>query len=368
MFFGSKQSTFNYFDITSSILTFCIATLGLIFIFSATYSPAVPFSIFFKKQCFGYVTGILIYIVCTYTDYRTCMRWGYFGYVAVIGLLFFTLFKGSVGMGAQRWIDLAIIKVQPSELAKLFFPAFTSYLMYHHQNDEKKISSFIPILFILALSFILIRKQPDLGTALVILFSGLLLCWLAHISTNFFRYGGLIVILAAPLCWHILKPYQKQRIIVFFGYGDEKKERYQIEQAIIAIGSGGLWGKGLLQGTQNKFHFLPEGRTDFIFAVLCEEWGFFGACLLILLYFLLFWRLFFIVKKVTHEPLQLFALGTIMHIILSTLINIGMVLGLLPIVGIPLPLMSYGISNLWITCASLGLFQNSTMQRIYRAE
>lgn len=363
---SERYRIFNYFDLYSTILIVLLSCIGLLFVFSSTYTYAQPFSIFFKKQCFGVITGFLIYTFFTFLDYRTSMRWGYIGYVGVIGLLLFTLVKGSIGMGAQRWINLAIIKVQPSELAKLCFPAFTSYLLHYQNLEEKKTYSFIPILVILLISFVLIAKQPDLGTALIIFFSGIILCWFAGISKKFFLYSICIGLVALPLFWHGLKPYQKKRIAVFLGQGDTKKERYQIEQAIIAIGSGGMRGKGLLQGTQNKLHFLPEGRTDFIFAVLCEEWGFLGASLLLLLYTLLFLRLLTITKKciLKDNTMQLFAIGSIIHIMVSTFINIGMVLGMLPIVGIPLPLMSYGISNLWITFASLGLFQNITMQRI----
>ena len=156
--------------------------------------------------------------------------------------------------------------------------------------------------------------------------------------------------------------------MVFLGQGDTQKERYQIEQAMIAIGSGGIMGKGLLHGTQNKLQFLPEGRTDFVFAVLCEEWGLLGALLVLFAYIALFFRLCVIIGQLKDRYIQLFALGIIIHMIFSTFINIGMVLGLLPIVGIPLPLMSYGISNLWITFASLGIVQNIALQRYYRIE
>jgi rod shape determining protein RodA len=155
-----------------------------------------------------------------------------------------------------------------------------------------------------------------------------------------------------------LRDYQKNRIIVFLGQGDEKKEGYQIEQARIAIGSGGLQGKGLFNGTQNKLRFLPESRTDFIFAVLCEEWGFMGALAMILCYIVLFFRSFLLISTVKDFYAQLFAIGLLLHILLATIINIGMVLGIMPIVGIPLPLMSYGLSNLWITFACLGGVQN----------
>src|SRR5581483_1745172 len=168
--------------------------------------------------------------------------------------------------------------------------------------------------------------------------SGLTLCWLAGLSEKFFLYALLLCIVMAPVFWtYVLRDYQKNRIIVFLGQGNNKKEAYQIEQAHIAIGSGGLWGKGIFNGTQNRLRFLPESRTDFIFAVLCEEWGFVGAFFILVCYIFLFIRSFLCIKKIKDFYAQLFASGLLLHIVLTTVINIGMVLGILPIVGIPLP-------------------------------
>jgi rod shape determining protein RodA len=289
---------------------------------------------------------------------------GIFFYFIVLGLLTFTLVQGTIAMGAYRWIDLIFFRFQPSELAKLFLPAFITYYCYSQKNFPLlTINNFIYILSIVFISFVLIRKQPDLGTALIILFSGLILIWIAGISRKFFLYGFLILLITAPLSWHFLKPYQKNRIAVFFGQGDKHKERYQIEQSKIAIGSGGITGKGFLLGTQNKLMFLPESRTDFIFSVIAEEHGFLGALILLFLFSLLFLRLFFVTLTIKSPSAQLLALGLIIHIVLSTFINIGMVVGLLPIVGIPLPLISYGITHLWITLASLGWFNGIAMRR-----
>ena len=167
-----------------------------------------------------------------------------------------------------------------------------------------------------------------------------------------------------PFLFHFgLKPYQKKRISVFLGYGSPAKERYQIEQSSIAIGSGGLFGKGIFNGTQNKFKFLPESRTDFIFATLCEEWGLCGACFLLILYMILFWHMLCTIASLYDPMMQVFATGVILHIILGTIINIAMVIGFLPIVGIPLPFMSYGISNLWVTWLSVGFYTRITMQQ-----
>jgi rod shape determining protein RodA len=352
------------FDFATFFTILFLAMCGLLFVFSATYVPEKPFSVFFIKQACGIVLGIIIYFCCLIPDYRTLMRWGYVAYVSVIILLLATLLKGTIGMGGKRWINFIFFKFQPSELAKLFLPV--CIIHYFHQHKKIIIHSFeffIPLLLIIIVSFILILKQPDLGTALIILFSGFILCWFAGLTRTFFLYTILISCITTPIIWSfILRDYQKNRIIVFLGQGNDKKEGYQIEQARIAIGSGGMWGKGLFNGTQNRLRFLPESRTDFIFAVLCEEWGLIGALILVLCYLFLFLRSFLLIRTIKDLYAQLFAIGLLIHILLATIINIGMVLGIMPIVGIPLPLMSYGLSNLWITFACLGSFQNIVLR------
>lgn len=356
----------KYFDWTSFALITAIAACGLLFVFSATYKVDEPYSIFFKKQLFGIITGFGIYLLCCLIDYRHAILWGYTGYIAVIVLLFITMVKGTVGMGAQRWVGYAFIKIQPSEFAKLLFPAFvTYYCCIKREIVNGRWTDFIPLIIPLGICSFLVLKQPDLGTAIVIASSGLLMLWVAGLSNRFFLYSFLLIILAAPLLWSHLKPYQKNRVMVFCGQGDTNKERYQIEQAKIAIGSGGLTGKGVLQGTQNSLQFIPAGRTDFIFAVLCEETGYIGALFLLFLYTLLFLRLCWIILTIRPREPRLFAAGLILPIMVSAFINVCMVLDLLPVVGISLPLMSYGLSQTWTTFASLGLFNSIALRRFY---
>lgn len=328
-------------------------------VFSATYTDTQTFSLFFKKQFFGLGIAIGLYWLFASLDHRALMRWGYFCYFGLLALLLFTLIKGSMGMGAKRWINLFFFRFQPSELAKPLFPAFFSYYLFtHKETDRGTLRDMLPVIAVLGISVLLIMKQPDLGTALLILFSGLILLWLAGVKKRFFLYGFLLVLLTAPLSWYMLKPYQRNRIAVFLGYGSTQNERYQLEQAAIAVGSGGLKGKGFLRGTQNILQFLPESRTDFIFAVVCEEWGFLGALLVLFLYAFLFIRSLIMIQFIDPPYLQLLAVGLIIPLMLSALINICMVLGLLPIVGIPLPFMSYGLTHLWISFISLGFFQS----------
>jgi rod shape determining protein RodA len=356
---------FRYFDWISFFLIILLAGIGLLFVFSATYKPELPFSIFFKKQLGGILGGFLIYFFFCFIDFKTLMRWGYFIYFAIIIMLVFTLFKGSIGMGGQRWINLGLFKLQPSELAKLFFPAYATYFFYTSNSTIPSIKEFVPVLCMLLVSFILILKQPDLGTALILMFSGLLISWLAGLPKKFFIIGFSFLLVTTPVSWSLLKPYQKGRILVFLGQGERKKERYQIEQSKIAIGSGGWSGMGFLKGTQNKLQFLPESRTDFIFSVIAEEFGFLGVIMLIVLFTLLFIRLLYVILSIKSFFFQLLAVGLILHIVLAMIINICMVIGLLPIVGIPLPLVSYGLANLWVTYASLGWFNGIAIRRFY---
>lgn len=354
--------SFRYFDWFSFILICTLSMVGILFIFSATYTAEQPYSIFFKKQLLGFCTGIFVYFACCLVDHRLLMRWGHSLYWGIIALLCFTLVKGSIGMGGQRWLNLVFFKFQPSELAKPFFPAFFADYFFNKKNNFISTFTFIPTIATLVISFLLIAKQPDLGTGLIVFFSGIIMLWFAGINRKIFLYCLLACTLSAPILWQVLKPYQKKRILVFMGEGDKNKERYQIEQAAIAIGSGGLTGKGFLQGTQNKLHFLPESRTDFIFAVACEECGFIGALIILLLFLLLFLRIKNSIHDIGDKHMQLLATGLLAPIILSVLINVGMVINMLPVVGIPLPLMSYGISNLWVTLASLGWLQSIAMR------
>ncbi len=350
------------FDVINILLISMLCTIGIICIYSSTHTATQAYPIFFKKQLIGFMAGLLIYLKLCNTDYRLLTRQSYFLYILTIGLLIFTTVKGSIGMGAKRWINLGFLKFQPSELTKLFLPAFIVCKLDGSLTLSQLRARFYEIFVILIPSTLLIIKQPDLGTGIIVLATGFAMLWLSNIHNSFLKYLILIGLISAPISWRMLHTYQKKRIEVFLGFGDTSKEAYHIQQSKIAIGSGGFWGKGFLQGTQNKLSFLPEGRTDFIFAVICEEFGFVGALIVIMLYAILFLRLLWQISAIPIVISQLLATGLLIHTIVSTLINIGMVMGLMPVVGIPLPLMSYGISNLWITFASLGWLQGIILE------
>lgn len=364
-----KKRYFRYFDWTISLITLALLIFGLLFVFSSTYTPDKPFSIFFKKQLFGAISGLAIYLLFSLKDLKSLTRLGFFAFIVTLGLLSYTFLSGFVAMGAKRWISIYFFKFQPSELTKLLLPMFTAYYFYEYKplkitiSNKIALKNFILPLTILILTFILILKQPDLGTALIILLSGVILFWIIGLNKKFLLISMLTIFVSAPFLWPKLKPYQKQRVLVLLGEGSAKKERYQLEQSVIAIGSGGILGKGLLKGTQNKLAFLPEDHTDFIFAVICEELGFVGALLILALFSLLFFKIILLALQLSNISKQIIITGLLLHILLSVCINIAMVIGLLPIVGIPLPLFSYGVTNLWITMASLGIINNISIRR-----
>jgi rod shape determining protein RodA len=344
-------------DLINLLLILALSLIGITFIYSSTHTATQAYPIYYKKQLLGLLSGLLIYFALSNSNYRHLTRQGYFLYFITISLLLFTMIKGSIGMGAKRWINLGFIKFQPSEISKLFLPAYIMCKLDANLDYPQLKLKFYQIFGVLVFSTLLIIKQPDLGTGIVVIASGFTMLWLTNINNRFFKYLLIFIAISAPISWRFLHSYQKKRIEVFLGFGDQGKEAYHIKQSKIAIGSGRFWGKGFLKGTQNKLSFLPEGRTDFIFAVICEEVGLFGALIILLLYLLLFLRLLWQIAGIQSVATQILGVGLLIHIILSTIINICMVTGLMPIVGIPLPLLSYGISNLWITLASLGWLQ-----------
>ena len=355
----------RYFDWYSLALITLLMAIGLLFVFSTTHQCGHP-SGFLKKQAFGAIIGLAIYFAFSLADYRALCRLTYIFHFAVLALLVFTIVKGSIGMGARRWINLGLFRFQPSELVKVSLPGFITYFLHADGTSLPTFKRFIPVLSIVLFSFVLILKQPDLGTALVVLASSMVMLWYSGVGKKFFVAAAIASIITAPILWKCLKPYQKTRVVVFLGGGKTDKERYQIEQSKIAIGSGGIAGKGFMNGTQNRLMFLPESRTDFIFSIICEETGFLGAMLVLLLYATLLIRLLYKTNRVHNFYTRLLALGLISYIAISTIVNMGMVTGMLPIVGVPLPLMSYGISHLWTTLASLGWLNGIMIREQYK--
>ena len=359
-FFNRRVMT--NFDWIGFFLILAIAGIGLLTLWSVTHQD--PFhQHLFIKQVYGTLAGIALYIMVSFIDPHKLERIGYVAYLLLFILLALTLMRGSIGMGGQRWYSIGGIKFQPSECAKILFPPFLTFFLSTESSRPFSYQTFGILLFLLLCSSLLILKQPDLGTAIIILGSGLILFAAAGLNPKVLITFGIIIAIASPIAWKALRPYQQNRILVFIGEGNAHKESYQIEQSTISIGSGKLFGKGIGQGTQNRYAFLPARHTDFIFSIYAEEFGFFGCLVLLLLYLGLFIHIFRRILLQQNPFERLLALGLITPFILSAFINISMVLRLAPVVGIPLPLMGYGLTNLLITYASLGWINSLHIHR-----
>lgn len=347
------------FDWSLFFLTLAIITIGIFNVYSAGYSLG-PEYMLYKKQIYWFLVGIFFLFIGAFLDYSYIEQYGYALYFLTLVLLAYVLFEGKLVAGSQRWISLGFINLQPSELSKLSLIMIMAkyFQRKYHAQGYTLIELIYPSLWVAA-PFALIFLQPDLGTAFM-----LALIFFSIVLFVKIRFWSLFVTCCCflgiiPFAWHMLKPYQKQRILGFLDPSlDPLGNGYQIIQSKIAIGSGQFWGKGYLKGTQAQLNFIPEKYTDFVFSVFCEEWGFLGAMIILFLYFLLFVRLAGIVSQARDSFGMILGFGVTALFLWQFIINLGMVLGLLPIVGIPLPLFSYGGSSLVISMFSLGVLIN----------
>ena len=290
-------------------------------------------------------------------------------YVLAIILLILVTLIGSRGFGAQRWLSIGGLTFQPSELAKLATAlAITRYFSDYPARYGYTVKELLIPGGIIAIPVLLVLKQPDLGTALIITFVSIVLIYLVRVRSRLFGFSVLLILMLFPFVWQIfwesLKDYQRTRLLTFINpAADPTGTGYHVIQSKIAIGSGGFWGKGILESTQSHLNFLPARHTDFIFAVFSEEWGFFGLAVLLILYFaLLSWGLD-VALKARDRLGMLMASGIVSMFAFYSLINIGMTLGIVPVVGVPLPLMSYGGTSLTTSLFSLGILFNIKKKR-----
>mgnify|MGYP006160470399 FL=1 len=289
----------------------------------------------------------------------------YLFFFILVVLLLITKFYGVQSQGSRRWINLFVFNLQPSELMKVGIILFLSN--YYHKvssSDINKIKYLLYPMLALAVPFMLVLTQPDLGTAILILLSGIVITWLAGVKWKIFAYLSGIAIILAPIGISFLKPYQKSRILTFLNPDtDPLGAGYQIIQSKIAIGSGGFFGKGFLNGSQAYLNFLPEKHTDFIFTLFSEEFGFLGSSLMILLYFIITYRIIRIgtITRSIFGKLYCFGFATAFFIYVA--VNMCMVLGLLPIVGAPLPILSYGGSSMLAIMIGLGIVMSCNIYK-----
>ena len=284
-------------------------------------------------------------------------NFSYIIYLVVIFLLIYVSFFGIKASGSQRWMDVYLFVLQPSELMKIAI--IMCLAKYYHRlkiENVNSITSIIIVLSVILIPTIFVVSQPDLGTSILIALSGLIILWLGGVKIKYFIYSFITFLISLPFIISFLKPYQKLRILTFLDPDrDPLGAGYQIIQSKIAIGSGGLDGKGFLKGTQSYLDFLPEKHTDFIFTLFSEEFGFIGSVGLLILYSIIIFRIVRIGSISRSNFARLFCFGYAFAIFIYIVVNLSMVLGLLPIVGSPLPIMSYGGSSMLATMIGFGI-------------
>lgn len=337
------------------IFLLCFVTmLGMIMLISAANGSINPWA---SKQMVRFLFGFLVMLIVSCVNVRTFFDYSYLFYVASFIALVAVELMGFVGMGAQRWIDLYVFNFQPSELMRLGL-ILTLARYFHGLSQEeiaRPITLALPIILIFAPT-LLVMRQPDLGTAMLLMLSSAAIFFAAGVRVWKFAVVGGSILAAVPLLWNLLHGYQKKRILIFLNpESDPAHAGYHIIQSKIALGSGGLFGKGFLQGTQSHLNFLPEKQTDFIFTMFCEEFGLIGALFLITLYTALIICNIRISLNARTTFARLTALGLSVTLFLYVFINMAMVTGLVPVVGIPLPFFSYGGTAMLTLLISQGL-------------
>ncbi len=342
-------------------LILSVITLGVIGVAAMYSSDGGQFSYHTKSHIIRFGVFFVLMFFLSFIRIKFWYSLGYFLYFGVIFLLFYAYFFGLTVSGSQRWINLYFVNLQPSELMKIAIIIF--FAKFYHRMQITSVNRLrnllIPVIIITVPVF-LVLSQPDLGTSILIALSGILVVWLSGVNIKYFIYSALALIISTPFIISFLKPYQKLRILSFFDpERDPLGAGYQIIQSKIAVGSGGLSGKGFLKGTQSYLEFLPEKHTDFIFTLFSEEFGFLGSVCLLIVYSILIYRIIAIGSISRSFFGRLYCYGFGSAIFIYIVVNMSMVLGLLPIVGSPLPIMSYGGSSMLATMVGLSIVMST---------
>ena len=344
------------------LLVTVMCGIGVAMLYSAANGNMAPWA---TKHIERYLVGLILIIVITLINLRLLLRSAYLLYALNLVLLIAVEFVGDIGMGAQRWIDLHFIKLQPSEFMKIVLVIALARYFHGRTVEEvvRPIYLLIPILMVLG-PVILVMRQPDLGTAGMILLGGGAIFFLAGVRIWKFVTLLVMAVTAIPIAWQFLLDYQKRRILIFLDPEiDPLGAGYHLFQSKIALGSGGLFGKGFLNGSQSRLNFLPEKQTDFIFTMLAEEFGLMGGLAVIILFMVIITYGYVISFFIQSQFGRLLTLGMITTIFLYVFINIGMVMGLVPIVGVPLPFISYGGTALLASMSAIGFIINCYIHR-----
>ena len=346
-------------------LIFIVVAIGAISVFAIHSTEGGEFSYFTKNHLIRLVTFFVMFLILSFVKMTFWYRNAYIFYFICLLLLIFVSLFGITASGSKRWVNLYFLNLQPSELMKIAI--IVCFARYYHRMQSIDIQSYrfllVPIILLIIPCYLVIT-QPDLGTSILIAGSGIVVIWIAGLNIKYFVYSGLLLLVSFPFVVSILKPYQKARILTFFNPDrDPLGAGYQIIQSKIAIGSGGFFGKGYLKGTQSYLEFLPEKHTDFIFTLFSEEFGFLGSIILMLLYVLLISRVISIGFSVRSFFAKLYCFGFASAVFIYVFVNIAMVLGLLPIVGAPLPIMSYGGSSMMAMMIGLGIVMSCKIHK-----
>ncbi len=347
------------------LATLMLMTYGLVLIYSATHTFAVETgrSWHMGRQMIFMAVSIIVAAFSLRFDYRMLKNYTKQLYIVNLVLLIVVMLFGHAQLGAQRWIQIGPLSFQPSEFSKIILIICLAAFIEKRLEWLETFKDYLPVFAYVLVPFILVMRQPDLGTSLTFIAILLGMIFISGFKYKWFLRLGVTFLALMPVFWMVLKDYQKNRIRVFlnpeldpFGSG------YHVIQSKIAVGSGGLFGKGWLEGTQSQLNFLPENHTDFIFAVAGEEFGFVGTILLILLYLIIIWRGIVIALNADDDFGTLLATGITSMFMFHIMINIGMTIGIMPVTGVPLPFLSYGVSSLLTNVGLIALLLNIKVQ------
>lgn len=358
----TMREKFQNISFSFVMLILMLAGMGVIMLYSAANGHWSPWAL---NQLMRFGLGFAVMIVLALIDVRFFMRYAYLFYFLTLALLVVVEVGGHVGMGAQRWINLGFMKLQPSELMKIAM--VLALARYFHSSSLQSIETtkglIAPTLMVLFPAF-LVMTQPDLGTALMLIFTAGAMFF--AVGVQLWKFGVILLgaLITMPIAWNLLHDYQQNRVLTFLNpERDPLGAGYHIIQAKIALGSGGVFGKGFLKGTQSHLNFLPEKHTDFIFTMLSEEFGMIGAVFVVLINVLLIAYCFAFALRSTSYFGKLAAIGLATNFFLYVMINISMVLGLIPVVGVPLPLISYGGTVILSVMAGFGIILSVNINR-----
>jgi rod shape determining protein RodA len=355
----------THFEWLLPALAVGVCTLGILTVYSASYAPGAdgppPMAV---RQLTWFVAGLVVMLSMLSFDYRSLERHAYLFYLAVLLLVLAVPLVGQMGGGSRRWLRLGPVSIQPSEFVKLAIVLVCARHFSLTPPAKLGLREALVPLVLTAVPAAAILLQPDLGSAALVVLVTLSMLILGGVQLRWLALLASPVLLLAPVLWSGLKEYQQKRLLTFIDPGqDPLGAGYHVIQSKIAVGSGMLWGKGFLQGTQNHLSFLPEQHTDFIFSVFSEEWGLAGAAVLMVLYLAFLLRGTMIAARARNRFGALLVMGVLTIVFWQVVVNVGMVTGLMPVVGIPLPMFSYGGSSMLCLLMGIGLVMNVSMRR-----